>query len=201
MRIHSTLTSWNDDKGFGFIEHAQGKFFAHISQFPKHSRRPVAGDKISFIAGKDPQGRPQAQQIEFSGQWLPANKSGRALLVALAFITVLGYMAHIGHIQWFIVFWYAGLSMFTYVDYAFDKNAARQGSRRTPENRLHLLALLGGWPGALYARQALRHKSAKTSFTCVFYITVIANLAALGYWLYSKDAQLVEWINLLTGAR
>jgi uncharacterized membrane protein YsdA (DUF1294 family)/cold shock CspA family protein len=196
MRLHSTLTSWNDDKGFGFIECAQGKFFAHISQFPKHSRRPVAGDKVSFSAGKDQQGRLQAQQIEFAGQWLPANKAGRALLIALAVIAILCCLAHIGHIQWFIVFWYAGLSLLTYVDYAFDKNAARQGSRRTPENRLHLLALFGGWPGALYARQALRHKSAKTSFTWVFYITVIINLAALAYWLYSKDARLIEWINL-----
>lgn len=201
MRLNSTLTSWNDDKGFGFIECAQGKFFAHISQFPKHSRRPVAGDKVSFIAGKDQQGRLQAQQIEFSGQWLPANKSGRALLVALAFIALLGTLALAGYIPWLALYWYAGISVLTYGDYALDKSAARQGGRRTPENRLHLLALLGGWPGALYARQALRHKSAKTSFTCVFYITVIVNLAALAYWLYSKDARLIEWISLFISTR
>lgn len=196
MRIHGILTSWNDDKGFGFIEHAQGKFFAHISQFPKHSRRPVAGDKVSFIAGKDQQSRPQAQQIQLSGQWLPANKSGRALLAALAFITLLGALALAGYIPWLVLYWYAGMSALTFGDYALDKSAARQGRRRTPENRLHLLAVSGGWPGALYARQALRHKSAKTSFSAVFYITVIVNLAALGYWLYSKDARLLEWLSL-----
>lgn len=196
MRIHGILTSWNDDKGFGFIEHAQGKFFAHISQFPKHSRRPAAGDKVSFIAGKDQQGRPQAQQIQWPGQWLPANKSGRALLAAIAFIALLSALALAGYIPWLVLYWYAGMSALTYGDYALDKSAARQGRRRTPENRLHLLAIAGGWPGALYARQALRHKSAKTSFSAVFYTTVIVNLAALGYWLYSKDARFMEWISL-----
>ena len=47
-----------------------------------------------------------------------------------------------------------------------------------PQGRLHLLALAGGWPGALLAQQFLRHKSAKASFRTVFWATVVLNVAA-----------------------
>lgn len=73
---------------------------------------------------------------------------------------------------------YLGLSLITFGLYALDKAAARQGAWRTPEKTLHLLALTGGWPGALLAQQFLRHKSVKPSFRWVFWLTVLANVAA-----------------------
>ena len=72
----------------------------------------------------------------------------------------------------------ACLNLATYIAYARDKSAARQGRRRTPENTLLLLGLLGGWPAAIVAQQRLRHKTAKTSFQLRFWLTAIANLAA-----------------------
>jgi len=51
---------------------------------------------------------------------------------------------------------------------AFSKSAARKGAWRTQESTLHLLSLVGGWPGALVAQQKLRHKSKKQSFRFVF---------------------------------
>jgi uncharacterized membrane protein YsdA (DUF1294 family) len=39
----------------------------------------------------------------------------------------------------------------TYFIYGFDKSAAQNQRWRVAERTLHLLALLGGWPGA-YAR-------------------------------------------------
>ncbi|AVR96536.1 DUF1294 domain-containing protein [Pseudoduganella armeniaca] len=72
----------------------------------------------------------------------------------------------------------AALNLLTYVVYARDKAAARAGRRRTPENTLLLLGLLGGWPGALVAQRRLRHKTAKTSFQLRFWLTVIVNLGA-----------------------
>jgi uncharacterized membrane protein YsdA (DUF1294 family) len=45
-----------------------------------------------------------------------------------------------------------------------------------PEARLHLLALVGGWPGGLLAQQFLRHKSVKPSFRQAFWITVALNV-------------------------
>lgn len=77
---------------------------------------------------------------------------------------------------------YLAMSVIAYATYARDKSAARAGRRRTPEKTLHLVALLGGWPGALLAQRRLRHKSSKASFLFVFGVTVVVNLVMLG-WL------------------
>lgn len=87
--------------------------------------------------------------------------------------------------------WYLTLSLATFVVYARDKAAARRLAWRTPERTLHLMALLGGWPGAWYAQRRLRHKSSKSSFRAVFRVTLIANLAALGYLFSPYGAGLV----------
>jgi uncharacterized membrane protein YsdA (DUF1294 family) len=82
---------------------------------------------------------------------------------------------------------YAIASAAAFVAYAADKNAARNGARRTPESTLHVLALAGGWPGALIAQAVLRHKTQKASFRAVFWLTVAANCAALvGFLRWSQ---------------
>jgi len=68
------------------------------------------------------------------------------------------------------------------VVYAIDKRAARKNRWRIPEAQLHLLALLGGWPGAIIAQQVLRHKSVKPLFRIIFWISVGLNIAFV-YWL------------------
>lgn len=81
---------------------------------------------------------------------------------------------------------YVAPSLLAFAVYAIDKSAASRGARRTPESTLHLLALAGGWPGALLAQQWLRHKSAKLAFRRVFWFTVLLNVAvwlALVWWL------------------
>jgi uncharacterized membrane protein YsdA (DUF1294 family) len=80
--------------------------------------------------------------------------------------------------------WYAIVSFIAFAVYAHDKTAARQAAHRTPESTLHLLALSGGWPGALLAQQLLRHKTRKTSFLAVFWLTVIVNCGMLLFLLH-----------------
>ena len=58
----------------------------------------------------------------------------------------------------------AALNAFTALLYGLDKIAARNGRRRIPENILHLLALLGGWPGAAVAQRLFHHKTGKRAF-------------------------------------
>ena len=74
---------------------------------------------------------------------------------------------------------YLVASIVTYMVYARDKAAAKNGTWRTPEDTLHVLALLGGWPGALVAQQFVRHKSTKAQFRSVFWATVVLNVVAL----------------------
>ncbi|KEJ90832.1 putative membrane protein [Sulfitobacter donghicola DSW-25 = KCTC 12864 = JCM 14565] len=60
---------------------------------------------------------------------------------------------------------YAALiNLITFGVFAHDKRRARQSGRRVPEKRLLILAALGGWGGAKFAQQRLRHKSSKQPF-------------------------------------
>lgn len=69
------------------------------------------------------------------------------------------------------------LSVIAFTAYYFDKRAARHGRWRIEERTLHILALFGGWPGALLAQQRFRHKTRKQSFQLTFWITVVLNVA------------------------
>ncbi len=55
--------------------------------------------------------------------------------------------------------------------YAIDKSAAKRGAPRIPEKTLLIVALLGGWIGALAGAQTFRHKTRKQPFVTLVYIT------------------------------
>jgi uncharacterized membrane protein YsdA (DUF1294 family) len=78
-----------------------------------------------------------------------------------------------------ILVFYLAVSVVTAVAYGTDKSAAQSGRRRTRESTLHLLALIGGWPGALVAQRVFHHKSRKRSFQLVFLATIALNCCAL----------------------
>lgn len=73
--------------------------------------------------------------------------------------------------------------------YALDKRRASAGrGRRIAERTLHAIEALGGWPGAILARRALRHKTAKASFLVVSWLIVAMHAAAWAgvVWLRSR---------------
>ncbi len=88
----------------------------------------------------------------------------------------------IGPVRLGLIVWYVIASAAVFALYGRDKRAAQRGRWRTPENTLHLMSLLGGWPGALIARRVFRHKTRKQPFRAIFWATVIVNLAML-LWL------------------
>jgi uncharacterized membrane protein YsdA (DUF1294 family) len=94
-----------------------------------------------------------------------------------------------------ILLGYLLISLITFFVHAFDKVAAKDGAWRTQESTLHLLALVGGWPGALIAQQALRHKSKKQSFRSAFWMTVFLNVGVFA-WMFTAagSAMLHSWI-------
>lgn len=100
-----------------------------------------------------------------------------------AFAIVVLALVIFGKLPFFIFPLYALMSLITFVVYVIDKRAAERGRWRTKESKLHLLALLGGWPGAYFAQVNLRHKSSKSEFKQVFWVTVLLNIGGL-YWLH-----------------
>ncbi len=89
----------------------------------------------------------------------------------------------LGRFPWVILTAVALLNLATFYVYWRDKDAAVQGGWRASENQLHGLAVLGGWPGAWFAQQILRHKSSKKPFRVIYWATVALNLLGLLAWL------------------
>lgn len=75
------------------------------------------------------------------------------------------------------------MSVITFITFAADKRRARRGGWRVSEKTLHVLELLGGWPGAWLAMRWLRHKSIKRRYRAVFVLIVSLHvLACLIAW-------------------
>lgn len=78
MRYSGTLTQWNDERGFGWIEADGGgeRLFVHISAFeprPPAERRPQPGLRLEFAVGME-QGKKRALQVA----WRAAGQGRRA---------------------------------------------------------------------------------------------------------------------------
>src|SRR5690606_2483620 len=105
-------------------------------------------------------------------------RSLRCMLPALGALRLGGQGNH------WPLFAYLLSSVLAFGFYMHDKRSALRSGWRTPEARLHLVELLGGWPGALIAQQALRHKTRKLSFQMVFWLIVIAHQVVWFGYLY-----------------
>ena len=68
-----------------------------------------------------------------------------------------------------------------FVMYWRDKQKAEKDLWRTPEKSLHLVGLLGGWPGATVARQTFRHKTQKLSFRLISVLILAFHLSLIWY--------------------
>ena len=192
MRTKGKLTSWNEEKGFGFIAPMAGgkQIFIHIRAFGNRNRRPVVGEIVTYTQSSDNQGRPCAIKATLTGDRLPEKtKRGYgslSIVVAIFFLIIVGVSAFSAKIPLHILLLYVAASVLSFIRYALDKSAAKEGAWRTPESTLHLLSLAGGWPGALIAQQKFRHKTQKQSFRSVFWITVLLNCGAF-VWLFTPN--------------
>jgi uncharacterized membrane protein YsdA (DUF1294 family)/cold shock CspA family protein len=185
------IASWNDEKGYGFISPFEGggRVFAHIKRFENRGIRPAVGDVVTFSMSTDARGRPCAKEAAIAGVpktvktkrygGLPSVMAAGFLLFVVCAVLVSAIPVH-------ILLLYLIVSTATFGAYALDKSAAKRGAWRTSESTLHLLALVGGWPGALIAQNRLRHKSRKQSFRAVFWATVAINCSAL-VWLFTPE--------------
>jgi len=187
MRKAGRIKSWHADKGYGFIDiHADLEdVFFHVSALRTRVVQPKVGDRVSFELAKGKDGRMQAFNVTIAGapkpgagagaNWLPAFV-GMVALAASALGALEGYLPRLVGIVSLMA------SFIAFIAYADDKVRANRKAWRIPEANLHLIALCGGWPGALAAQHLLRHKNRKHAFQVVFWATVVLNIGALVLW-------------------
>lgn len=187
MPIEGSIKTWNDDRGFGFIEplHGGQEIFVHIKAFTSRVGRPEVGQRVTFEVEMAPDGKKRAKRVEVVKPSRPKIRArndnparwGTATLFALpAFFLLFTVTAFLWRLPAWVAGIYVASSVVCFVVYWIDKSAATTDRRRVSEDTLLGLGLIGGWPGAIVAQQFLRHKSSKASFRSKFWATVIANV-------------------------
>lgn len=190
MKYQGRIHQWDDAKGFGFVEPNGGgtRAFAHIKAFKQRSRRPVNGDIIVYEVEQDRKGNHRACNISLlkdhktkrSRANKPTSQRKRNVIVLSLFFGVLALSVLVDQLPTIVPIFYGAVSMLTLLFYGIDKWAAKNDKWRISEAKLHLLSLLGGWPGALLAQQMFKHKRSKSAFMRVYWVTVLVNLILLG---------------------
>lgn len=194
MRTSGKITHWNAEKGYGFITPSSGakQVFVHINAFDGRLERPEIYQLVSFVMGTDNRGRPCAERVALAGTKNPDRfrRNDQSLYIwgASLFLLLLSAVVLGGTLPLLVLMIYGVMSVLTFGVYWMDKSAAMNNQSRTPEKMLHMLALFGGWPGAMVAQQLLRHKSSKTEFRAVFWMTVVINCLAL-IWLFTQSGR------------
>ena len=208
------IEQWNDDKGYGFVRPLESqagadapRAFVHVKAIARAGRRPAEGDLVRYEVQRDAKGRLNAVGVAFvnaaamraqtqaredarsaarerhasSGRRVSGLRRG---LAAGAAVALLGGV-WLGFWPVLVPLAYAVMSLLSFLAYRNDKVRAERDRWRTPESTLHMLDLLGGWPGGLLAQQMFRHKSSKGSFQFTFWITVLLNCAMLAWLAYA----------------
>jgi uncharacterized membrane protein YsdA (DUF1294 family)/cold shock CspA family protein len=201
------LTTWKDDRGFGFIQPADGspEIFLHINGLKDVSRRPIVGDTIYYqIAEQDGKSRATnafilgARLKPASQSFSSANPTGQAkslypypiLEVVLLAIFPLGGAIHFllkteGNPLPLIL--YPVMGAVSFALYRNDKSRAKKNAWRIPERTLFLCDLSFGWLGGFIAQRRFNHKVSKYSYQITFWLTVaIHYFFWLGWLIVSK---------------
>ncbi|MFB5141556.1 cold shock and DUF1294 domain-containing protein [Vibrio diabolicus] len=182
--IKGKVIEWNDSKGYGFISALNGELrvFLHISTVQSKGRRPKVDDEVKFEVNEDKKGRYNATNVTILG----SGSVPSTIMFSIVYLVLASTAVFILGGEKLFIAAYILMSIVTYVMYAIDKNAAQNGKWRTPENTLHLLSLLGGWMGALYAQNQLRHKSKKQPFKSILWLTIFVNIGAF-VWTFTPS--------------
>ena len=211
MRKEGTIVRWNDDKGFGFIrsDSIAQDVFVHARDYRPHAGEvPRQGLRVSFedvhVGGKGPRAiavrplaaaatrqrsaaarAPGSRQRQAVRSPAAASGSGAwwAFPLMAAYALALAWLVWQRQAPWWLLAVSMLLNLATFFAYWQDKYAAQQRRWRVKEDTLHLWSLAGGWIGAWFAQQVLRHKSVKPSFRAAYGATVVMHcVGACGVW-------------------
>ena len=193
-----TLTEWDDERGYGFITpvKGRGKVFLHIKSFRAGVRRPVPGETVFYTLSTDDRGRPRAVDAyltEYDEKRRPPfphaliRKLANCWLLALVILAFGIWITDSFPAGLFIAFFIN--SLFTIAFYWEDKYLAQYKYWRIPEWSLHSWELFWGWPGAVVAQIAVRHKLRKKAFMALFCVCVLLNITLC--WLLLHEDRIV----------
>ncbi len=183
VKLTARIVEWSYARDEGTLLFEKHRVPISGDEFVVRHKRPEVGDVVEFRLGRDGQGRMVAQDAEHH------NDGGRIrwrhLFVLAVLLAAPGFAIWqlAGRNDWRLVAGCAlGISTVGFLMYWLDKLRARHGQWRVAETTLHLVALLGGWPGAYLAQKHFRHKSSKIRFLLVFWLIVTAHqFAAFDY--------------------
>jgi len=195
------VSQWDAAKGLGFVQPEGGGERLLLRRADLSGRLktqgPRLGEAVRFAVVGDARQR-RAIQVRSLEAAAPRHAdaphpsahavSSNRLLVIPAFALLLGALHMAAPLPRPVPPLYGALSTALFIIYGLDKWAARRGKARIAEASLHLVALLGGWPGALLGQQIFRHKTAKPVFLRLTWAMVALNLSLLLalWWLWQR---------------
>lgn len=188
------------------------EIFFHIRDY-RGNTAPREGEAVWFeeihVGGKGPRGMSvqpanavndlrsgASTSNKPKSRWQPAKSNSRhissdsepnnsipILVLIFAWVSLIGWGITHKRIPVWALAAVVAVNLMTLSVYAHDKYAAQKGRWRVKEDTLHILSLIGGWPGAWFAQQTLRHKSRKVAFRRTYWATVFMHFSALIGWL------------------
>lgn len=206
MRKQGTVVQWRESRSFGVIRAADSRadvmfrgrdFQGHPAQgmavefdevllggraLHAHGIKPVD----TAIAAAAPR-RAKAPTPHLDDDLRPRQKRRGAMPVLLGIVAYYGLLVGatvIGRVSVPVLLAVPIFNLFVFFLYWHNKDAARRGGLRLPEDLLHLLAALGGWSGAWLAQRLLRYRPSTPWFTRTFWIATGVHVAALLGWLF-----------------
>ena len=208
MRQNGRLVQWNDERGFGFIESADGqRLFVHISAIDRIATHPQVNDSVTFIAGHGPDGRPQARSVRILGaRPTPASAvlqrgaversrdlawriPGALLLVCLMLVGLV-----LERVGLPVVLAYGALGAVSFLAYRSDKIFAQAGHWRISEVTLLGLDLCLGIAGGLVGQALYRHKTQKPRYVAATLLITMIHLL----WLAGFVSGLIDTGDILS---
>jgi uncharacterized membrane protein YsdA (DUF1294 family)/cold shock CspA family protein len=185
------IVEWDRQKGCGFLQVGKQRVFLHRRDFIRRDRNPAVGDAVRFVLGKDANGRTCATNAAFVNDGGRITVSNVLVTIGLLVLPAIALQRRAADFRW-VGLYLLMLGALTCWAYASDKRRAKEGLWRLSEGHLHLLELLGGWPGAFLAQRRWRHKCSKVSYQVVFWLIVLAYqfaaLDSLQNWQLSRAA-------------